>query len=516
MPVLPAPSGVMESNPLKILLVATEAVPFAKTGGLADVTGSLPRELTRLGHSVTLVIPRYGSIDRATAGFKDWLRLTVPTASGTISATIEQGQLADSGGRVLAVRHDPYFDRSGLYQESGVDYPDNLERFSFFCRAALELLPVLRKVSAWTPDVLHAHDWQTALSIVYLKTLYAKSLSMRRIGTLFTVHNMGYQGLFPPTAYPKTGLGAELFTMKTLEFHGSLNLLKGGLVFADFLNTVSPTYSDEIQTPEFGFGLDGVVRERRDRMVGIVNGIDAEIWNPATDPHLASRYSASDLEGKRVCKAELQRELGLPVRDVPLLAVVSRFTQQKGLDLVAEVLPELMEVELQVVLLGTGDRQYEALFRSLQSRFPDKLGLRIGFDDALAHRIEAGGDMFLMPSRYEPCGLSQQYSLRYGTVPIVRRTGGLADTVVAYTPRAVKEGRATGFLFSQATAESLLSVVLLALRVYADRGEWHSLVQAGMRMDVSWARPARSYVELYRRVLDARARGVGRWGGISP
>ena len=506
MPLLPAPSGVMDHRPLKILLVASEAVPFAKTGGLADVTGALPRELARLGHSVTLVIPRYGSIEKTAAGFKPWLRLAVPTASGRIDATIEQGQLGDSGVRVLAVRHDPYFDRTGLYQESGADYPDNLERFGFFCRAVLELLPALRKVSAWTPDLLHAHDWQTALSVVYLKTLYVKSLSMKRIGTLFTVHNMGYQGLFPPKEFSKAGLGAELFTMKTLEFHGSLNLLKGGLVFADFLNTVSPTYSREIQTPEFGFGLDGVVRERRDRMVGIVNGIDTEVWNPVTDPHLPSRYSLSDLAGKRMCKAELQRELGLPIRDVPVLAAVSRFTQQKGLDLVAEVLPELMELDLQVALLGTGDPQYEAMFRSLQSRHPDKIGLRIGFDDALAHRIEAGGDIFLMPSRYEPCGLSQQYSLRYGTVPIVRRTGGLADTVVPYTPRAVREGRATGFVFSQAMAESLLSVVLLALRVYADRAEWSSLMGAGMSTDVSWTRPARSYVELYRTALELRGR----------
>ena len=505
MPVLPAPSGVMDPRPLKILLVASEAVPFAKTGGLADVAGGLPRELARLGHSVRLVIPRYGSIDGSTAGFKDWIRLAVPTATGRTNVTIEQGQLADSGVQILAVRHDPYFDREGLYQESGVDYPDNLERFAFFCRAVLELLPALRKVSGWTPDLLHAHDWQTALSLVYLKTLYARSLLMKRIGTLFTVHNMGYQGLFPAVEYPKTGLGAELFTVKTLEFHGSLNLLKGGLVFADFLNTVSPTYSREIQSPEFGFGLDGVVRERRDRLVGIVNGIDTEVWDPATDQHVASRYSVSDLAGKRTCKTELERELRLPVRDVPLLAVVSRFTQQKGLDLVAELLPELMELDLQVALLGTGDPYYEALFRSLQVRYPEKIGLRIGFDDALAHRIEAGGDMFLMPSRYEPCGLSQLYSLRYGTVPIVRRTGGLADTVVPYAPRAVREGRATGFVFSQATPESLLSVVLLALRVYADRAEWNSLIRAGMSTDVSWARPARAYVELYRAVLDSRA-----------
>src|SRR5207249_12129385 len=303
--------------------------------------------------------------------------------------------------------------------------------------------------------------------------------------------------------------------VKTLEFHGSLNLLKGGLVFADFLNTVSPTYSREIQSPEFGFGLDGVVRERRDRLVGIVNGIDTEIWDPATDQHVASRYSVSDLAGKRTCKTELQRELRLPVRDVPLLAVVSRFTQQKGLDLVAELLPELMELDLQVALPGTGDPYYEALFRSLQVRYPEKIGLRIGFDDALAHRIEAGGDMFLMPSRYEPCGLSQLYSLRYGTVPIVRRTGGLADTVVAYSPSAVREGRATGFIFGEATPEALLTEVLLACHVYENRSEWRSLIEAGMRTDVSWARSAQSYADLYQRIIGGRGVGVEA-GTVSP
>ncbi|MEK7268709.1 MAG: glycosyltransferase, partial [Nitrospirota bacterium] len=277
-----------------------------------------------------------------------------------------------------------------------------------------------------------------------------------------------------------------------------------GLVFANFLNTVSPTYSREIQTAQLGFGLDGVLRERRDRLVGIVNGIDVEVWNPATDPNLPGRYSGSDLSGKRACKTGLQRELKLPVRDVPLLAIVSRLTHQKGLDLVAEILPELMELDLQVALLGTGDPSYEALFRSLHVRYPEKIGLRIGFDDGLAHRIEAGGDIFLMPSRYEPCGLNQLYSLRYGTVPIVRRTGGLADTVLPYSPRAVREGRATGFTVNEATPEALLSTVLLALRVYADRTEWNSLIQAGMRTDVSWARSASSYVELYRRVLSGR------------
>ncbi|MBI3604017.1 MAG: glycogen synthase GlgA [Nitrospirae bacterium] len=495
----------MDPHPLNILMVSPEAVPFAKTGGLADVAGALPRELARLGHRVCLVIPRYGTIDGAALGLKEWRRLAVPTALGPISTSIEQGTLPDGLGRVLAVRHDPYFGRAGLYQEAGRDYPDNLERFAFFSRAVLELLPILKEESGWVPDVLHAHDWQTALSLVYLRALYAGPSPRHRLRTMFTIHNIGYQGLFPATDYWKTGLGTELFTPKALEFYGSVNLLKGGLVFADFLTTVSPTYSREIQTSEFGFGLDGVLRERQDRLAGIINGIDVDLWNPTADPYVPCRYSASDLSGKKVCKAALQREMNLPVRaEVPLLGIVSRLTEQKGLDLVADMLPELATLDLQVVLLGNGDPSAEARFRAIHAQFHRRIGLSIGFDEGLAHRIEAGADMFLMPSRYEPCGLSQLYSLRYGTVPIVRRTGGLADTVVPYSPQAIREGRATGFLFGEATKDVLLTTVLLALRVYAEGEEWKALIQAGMGTDVSWAKSARAYVELYRKILELR------------
>ncbi|MCZ6780878.1 MAG: glycogen/starch synthase, partial [Nitrospirae bacterium] len=410
-------------------MVSPEAVPFAKTGGLADVAGALPRELARLGHSVRLIIPRYSSIDGTAYGLKPWMRLAVPTASGRIHASVEKGQLVDPEVpedrrvSVLAIRHDPYFARKGLYQEAGADYPDNLERFAFFSRAVVELLTGRHQAPGWTPDILHAHEWQTALCIVYMRTLYAKRPGLKGIRTLFTLHNLGYQGLFPGSSFPKTGLGRGLFTPKRLEFYGSVNLLKGGLLFADFLSTVSPTYSQEIQTAECGFGLEGILRERQGQLVGITNGVDIEAWNPAADRYLPSRYSASDLSGKRGCKAALQREMHLPVRDVPLLVAVSRLTGQKGLDLLAEILPELMALDLQVVLLGTGDPPLEERFRSFHARYPAKIGLRIGFDDGLAHRIEAGGDLFLMPSRYEPCGLNQLYSLRYGTVPVVRRTG---------------------------------------------------------------------------------------------
>jgi starch synthase len=491
----------MPATPLKIAMIASEAVPYAKTGGLADVLGALPRELARLGHEVRLVLPKYGTVDGAAHGLKEWGRVAVPAASGVVSAVIEEGRLPDSGVGVFTIGHEPFFGRRGLYGEAGADYPDNLQRFAFFCRAAMELLLALAKVARWTPDVLHAHDWQAALSIVYLKSLHARRPEFKSLATVFTIHNLGYQGLFPAAAFPATGLGSNFFTPKTLEFYGQANLLKGGLVFADLITAVSPTYSHEIQGAEFGFGLDGVLRERKDRLAGVVNGIDVDEWNPATDPNLPARYSVSDLAGKRICKEALQKELGLPVRNVPLLAAISRFTPQKGLDLIAAVLPELMRLDVQVALLGTGDPALELQFQSLRMRYPDRLGVRIGFDEKLARNIEAGADLFLMPSRYEPCGLSQLYSMRYGTVPIVRKTGGLADTVVPYTPRTAAEGRATGFAFSDATPDALLTSILLALRVYANPSEWASLVQAGMATDVSWEKSAKEYEALYRKAL---------------
>jgi starch synthase len=495
------------AEPLNILLVASEAVPFAKTGGLADVAGALPRELARLGHHVSLVMPGYSIIDATQHGLAPWGQLTVPTASGPRQATVERGVLSDAtvpAGRqaqIFAVRHDPYFGRKGLYQESGSDYADNLERFAFFCRAVMQLLLQFQDKAKWMPDMIHAHDWQTALCLAYLKILYLDYIQRHSIGTLFTIHNLGYQGLFPASEYPTTGLPPSLFIPSGLEFYGSCNVLKSGLVYADLLSTVSHTYSREIQTPEFGFGLDGVIRERQDRLVGVVNGIDTDIWNPITDAHLPVRYSATDLSGKWECKRALQREMTLPVKEVPILAVVSRLSAQKGLDLVAEIVPDLMALDVHLVLLGTGDTSAEAQWRSLQARYPDQLGLRIGFDEGLAHRIEAGADMFLMPSRYEPCGLNQLYSLRYGTVPIVRRTGGLADTVIPYTPITVKQRRATGFMFGEASAQALLNTVLLALWVYKDRTEWRGLMQAGMQTDVSWAGSAQAYEGVYRQTL---------------
>lgn len=484
-------------------MVSPEAVPYAKTGGLADVAGALPLELAKLGHDVRLIIPRYRCIDEPLHMFRRVTDVPVPTDDGPIRAVVEQEQAPSLSnkltGRVsaFAIRHDPFFGRAGLYQEEGRDYPDNLERFSFFCRGVLALLARFDSAEQWKPDILHLHDWQTALCAVYLKTLYAKQREFAGLKTVLTLHNVGYQGQFPKAQFEKTGLPATLFTPDGLEFYGSVNLLKGGILFADLLTTVSPTYSREILTPEYGFGLEGALAERKDRLLGIVNGIDTDAWNPSSDPFIPQTYSSSDLSGKTICKQELQRDLSLPVKKVPVLGVVSRLADQKGLDLVAAIIPELVELDLQLIILGSGEPRYEEEFASCQRRYPDKIALRLGFDESLAHRIQAGCDMELVPSRYEPCGLTQLYGLRYGTVPIVRKTGGLADTVVPYSPRTLRDHRATGFRFTDTSPESLLSVILLAIAVYKEGSEWDSLIQAGMGTDVSWAPSVQQYVRGY-------------------
>ncbi len=482
-------------------MVSAEAVPYAKTGGLGDVAGALPHELAKLGYDVRLIIPRYGFLDNSAHRFQQVAEFTVPTADGPILAAVEQDRSLPraAAGRVsvFALRHDPFFGRSGLYQDHGRDYPDNLARFSFFSRGVLALLTRFDATEQWRPDVLHLHDWQTALCAVYLNTLYAKQREFAGLKTVLTLHNVGYQGQFPKAQFEKTGLPAALFTPSGLEFYGSLNLLKGGILFADMLTTVSPTYSREIQTPEFGFGLEGVLAQRKDRLSGIVNGIDTDLWNPSTDPFLPHAYSASDLSGKAVCKQDLQREMTLPVKDVPVLGIVSRLVGQKGLDLVVDIIPELMELDLQLMILGSGERRYEQEFDSFRKHYPEKIALHLGFDEGLAHRIQAGSDLLLIPSRYEPCGLTQLHGLRYGTVPIVRKTGGLADTVVPYSPQTLRHRRANGFHFTDTSPESLLSVIQLALSVHKHRNEWESLIQAGMSTDVSWAPSVRQYDRVY-------------------
>ena len=493
-------------RPLNLVIAASEAMPYAKTGGLADVAGALPQELAKLGHDVILLLPRYRSVNESGRTFRPITNLPVRTPQGIVQATIEEDVIPvpghRTGVRVWAVGHAPYFDRTGLYQERGLDYPDNLDRFVFFCRAIIEIMIYLQTERQWKTDLLHLHDWQTALCAVYLKTGDREQAALENVKTVLTLHNVGYQGVFPGGEFTKTGLAPSLFTLNGLEFYGSVNLLKGGIIFSDYLTTVSPTYAKEILTTDGGLGLDGVLHNRRSQLQGILNGIDIDVWNPETDSYLPASYTAKTLDGKLVCKRALQREFKLADANVPLLAVIGRMTAQKGFDLIATAIPQLMTQDVQLVMLGTGDPTFEETFKSLQARYADRIGLYVGFNEGLAHRIEGGADMLLMPSKYEPCGLSQLYSLRYGTIPIVRKTGGLADTVVPFTPKKPHSVHATGFHIKEHTAKSLLSSVRNAIRVFGDSNVWNRLIENGMSSDVSWARSAKTYDRLFASLVE--------------
>jgi starch synthase len=487
---------------LKLVVAASEAIPYAKTGGLADVAGALPHEFAKLGHDVILLLPRYRELDNSGRRFHPIATLPIHTPQGMVPAIIEEDIVRvgnrENGFRVWAVGNDAYFDRAGLYQEAGTDYPDNLDRFVFFSRAIIEAIAYLTREHDWKTDLLHLHDWQTALCAVYLKTNDAARVEVSGVKTVLTLHNAGYQGMFPGIQFPKTGLAPSLFAPTAVEFYGSINLLKGGIIFSDYLTTVSPTYAKELLTHEGGFGLDGVLRSRQGQFEGILNGIDIDLWNPETDPHLPATYTATNRQNKQVCKSALRREFQLPDSDDPLMALIGRMASQKGFDLVEKAIPDLIKVGVQLVILGTGDRDTEARFQALHARFPDRIGLRIGFDEALAHRIEGGADMLVMPSRYEPCGLSQLYSLRYGTIPIVRNIGGLVDTVVPFSSRNPNPEQATGFYINRHTAESLITAVADAIPVFQGVDMWNRLIENAMNVDVSWSRSAKAYDQLFK------------------
>lgn len=482
-------------------MAASEAVPYAKTGGLADVVTALAMALSKLGHRVTLLLPGYRG-QAAKNARRVVMRFSILVMASKTEVTVEEELVAVTGAshplRVFLVRHDPYFDRPGLYQEDHHDYPDNLERFTLFCRVILHVLRTLTEVQGEEVNVLHLHDWQTALCSVYLKALPDEYNGLQKIKALLTVHNLGYQGIFSAVELEKTGLPPSLFSSSAIEFYGSINCLKGGIIYSDAVSTVSPTYAKEIVTAEYGCGLEGVLSGRLDGVRGITNGIDTTVWDPEHDPYLPARYTSANLAGKRVCKRALQEEFGLPNLEVPILGVIGRLTFQKGFDLLLEILPELMSLELQIIFLGAGEYDLEQQLRVAQAGHLGKIGLYIGFDEGLAHRIEAGADMLIMPSRYEPCGLSQLYGLRYGTVPIVRRTGGLADTVVSFRPSTVQSKSATGFHFIDASSDALLSTIMLALHVYQEHETWNSIIKSGMGADLSWGRSAQLYTKLYR------------------
>ena len=482
---------------MHIAFAASECVPFSKTGGLADVVGALPRALAALGHQVSVYVPRYRQTKLAdpqtvvrsiTIPFDDKYRFCSVTTAGT-----------SAGVRHYFVDYPPYFDRDGIYGTIAGDYPDNAERFALFSRAVLEASKILG-----VPHVFHCHDWQSALIPVMLRTLYAADPAFRDVATVFTIHNMGYQGLFPPDTLPLLMLPWDLLTMSKMEFFGQVNFLKGALVHSDYVTTVSKKYSQEIQTTEYGFGLEGVLRNRAATVTGILNGVDYEEWSPQSDKFTVAKYSARDLSGKLRCKQDLLHTFGIANVDakMPVIGIVSRFAAQKGFDLISQIMDRLAREEMIMVVLGSGDKPYEEMFQRLNRQFPNKIATKVAFDNAIAHKIEAGADMFLMPSRYEPCGLNQIYSLKYGTVPIVRATGGLDDTI---DPWDARTGKGTGFKFTDYTGEALLTTIKQALLDYQDPSSWQILMRNGMTRDFSWGASAREYGKVYERARQVRA-----------
>jgi starch synthase len=483
-------------DPLRILFAVSEIAPFSKTGGLADVAASLPKALASLGLDVCVVTPRYRSFDGTVTRLAT---MKVRTAQGDATATIGRTTIPGSSVTVYTISDNRgWFDRDDLYLSPSWDFNDNLERFAFFCRAVLQLPETL----GWTPHVVHCNDWQTALVPMYLAAERTRS----SIRTLLTIHNMGYQGTFPGNRFRAAGLPTPWYSINGVEFFGQVNLLKGGLLAADLLTTVSPTYAKEIQTEAFSHGLHGVLAGRRGDLVGILNGIDPGEWDPANDPALAAPFSAAKPAGKTECRDDLLRRANLPPGPAPVLATVTRLAEQKGVDLLIAALPELLSLDVRLIVLGTGESSYEASLRDWAAKRPDQLAAILTFDDAWAHRIMAGADIFLMPSRYEPCGLSQLYAMRYGAVPVAHQTGGLADTIVDHTPRTAEDGLATGFLFRPCAQDSFLRAVQLALAIKRDREAWRRLMASAMRADFGWERSAEHYVDAYQRAISQPAR----------
>src|ERR1700726_15991 len=481
---------------MQISFAASECVPFSKTGGLADVVGALPRALVAAGHQVSVYVPRYRQTKLADA--QTVVRsITVPFDDRyRFSAVVTGG--SQSGVRFYFVDYPEYFDRDALYGTSAGDYPDNAERFALFSRTVLEASKILG-----VPDVFHCHDWQSALVPVLLRTVYAEDPAFRDAGTVFTIHNMGYQGLFPPETLPLLMLPWDLFTMSKMEFFGQVNFLKGALTYSDYITTVSKKYSQEIQTAEYGFGLEGVLRDRAATVTGILNGVDYDEWSPQADKFIVAKYSPEDLSGKARCKQDLLTTFGVTNANpnLPVIGIVSRFAAQKGFDLIAQIMDRLAREEMIIVALGNGDKQYEEMFARMQKQFPQKIAVKIAYDNAVAHKIEAGSDMFLMPSKYEPCGLNQIYSLKYGTVPIVRATGGLDDTIESFD---IEHGTGTGFKFIDYSGAAMLRSVRQALHLFMDARIWQRIQLNGMAKDFSWKGSAVEYAKVYTAARTAR------------
>jgi starch synthase len=482
----------------RILMVTSEAVPFAKTGGLGDVAGALPLALARLGHDVTLVLPRY----RGVAGGTVTERVPITIGGRTFDVAFVEHVLADRA-RVVLVECAELYDRPELYGAGNRDYPDNAVRFALLARAALEL----GTRGDRRPDVVHAHDWQAGLTPLYLKTLFADRPGLSGAASVFTIHNLAYQGLFSPPWMPALDIGWDLFSIDGVEYWGKLSFLKAGINFSEIITTVSPRYAREIQTPAFGFGFDGILGRRSKQVCGILNGIDVDVWTPERDQYLPKPYGPDTLSEKGASKRALLEAMGLPVTKTvlarPVVGMVSRLVDQKGFDLLAALGDDLLGLDATFVLLGSGEARYQEMWQSLNERAPDRVGVRFGFDERIAHLIEAGSDLFLMPSRFEPCGLNQMYSLKYGTVPVVRAVGGLADTIDNWNPRT---NAGTGFTFTDYTPEALRATLQKALELYRKPKQWRAVQRAGMDKDFSWDASAAEYVKVYEKAIRIKAR----------
>jgi starch synthase len=475
---------------LKVVIVVSEAVPFAKTGGLADVAGALPKALAKVGADPVLIMPYYKEVSRGGFCEKRVGRLDVPVGATALTANIYLAHIPDTDIPAYFIGYDPYFYRDGLYQEKGIDYPDNAERFTLLCRGALELM-IHERIK---PACLHLHDWQTGLIPIYVKDHYAADFG--NAATLFTIHNTGYQGNFDKKYFPITNVGWDRFNINDMEFFGQFSFLKAGIVHADLVSTVSERYAEEIQTPEFGFVMDGVLRQRRQDLFGVLNGIDYSIWNPKKDDHIPARFTSENLKGKAACKRALEEENKFEHNaKAALVGIISRLADQKGFDILVDGIDSILQLPCRYVMLGTGDRKYHRLFEEVAKRHPKIFSAHFTFDDPMAHRIYAGADMILMPSRYEPCGLGQMIAMSYGTVPVVRDTGGLADTV---TDADYNKRDGVGFSFERYTGRAMVEAMQRAIRVYEKPRRWRNIMRRGMGRDFSWERSARAYMKLYR------------------
>lgn len=487
------------SKALNILFVTSETEPFAKTGGLADVSGALPQIIRELGHEIRIMMPRYGTISERKFKLHDVIRLReipIPVGNTEIIGHVNSSFISSLKAKVQVyfLANKGLYDRAGLYSDphSKKDYADNDERFIFFCRGVLETLKKL----GWQPDVIHCNDWQTGLIPAYLKTIYKDDPFFKDVKTIFTIHNLGYQGAFPDTSFDKTGLPGDTFTLEGVECYGKLNFMKAGLVYSDIITTVSEKYAKEITTAEYGAGLDGVLKKRKKNLLGLLNGIDYSVWNPETDSLIESRYDAKSLEAKEENKIALVKRFGLEYKEnVPVIGLITRLVDQKGIDLIKEAADQIMKLDIQFIMIGAGEKHYHDFFEQLRKKYPKKAGIMFGMNEEIAHLIEAGSDMYLMPSRYEPCGLNQMYSLKYGTVPIVRATGGLDDTI-----QDVKGSNGTGFKFKNYASKDLLKAIQRAITAYGNKKTWQKIMRNGMAKDFSWESSAKKYINLYRSI----------------